>query len=122
MNKKKVINLKDEASNLTNLFEYKKVGFMNNYMFNLIRAKDRLLDFHTHEDTDEVFYVLEGKMKIEFRDSMLELNAGELCIVPKGEEHRPVCKDEVVVMLIEPEGTLTSDNTGGAYKQDNNYE
>ena len=113
--KKRVINLKQESNKLTSLFEYKKVGFMNNYMFNLLRAKDRLLDFHSHEDTDEVFYVLEGKMKIEFRDAMIELKAGELCIVPKGEEHRPVCEDEVVVMLIEPEGTLHAKNTGGAY-------
>jgi mannose-6-phosphate isomerase-like protein (cupin superfamily) len=113
----KAINLKAEAAKIQNLFEYKTIAKMNEYIFTLIKAKDRALDFHTHQDSDEVFYIVEGQMKLEFRDKMVHLNAGEMCVVPKGIEHRPVCETEVTAMLIEIDGTLTSDNTGGTYKR-----
>lgn len=110
------INLKDEASKIQKLFEYKNIAKMNGHIFTLIKAKDRTLDFHTHQDSDEVFYVVEGQMKLEFRDKILPLKTGEMCVVPKGTEHRPVCENEVTAMLIELDGTLMPDNTGGTYK------
>jgi mannose-6-phosphate isomerase-like protein (cupin superfamily) len=55
-------------------------------------------------------------MKLEFRDKIVHLNTGEMCVVPKGIEHRPVCETEVTAMLIEIDGTLTPENTGGTYK------
>ncbi len=54
--------------------------------------------------------------KTEFKDNLIELNVGEMCVVPKGTEHRPICTSEVICLLIEKEGTLTSKNTGGTYK------
>lgn len=75
------------------------------------------LDFHAHQDSDEVFYIVEGRMKLEFKDKMVHLNAGEMCVVPKGIEHRPVCETEVTAMLIEIDGTLTPNNTGGTDKR-----
>jgi mannose-6-phosphate isomerase-like protein (cupin superfamily) len=110
------INLKAEASKIKNLFEYKTIAKMNGHVFTLIKAKDRTLDFHIHQDSDEVFFIVEGQMKLEFRDRIVQLNAGEMCVVTKGTEHRPVCETEVTTMLIEVDGTLTPDNTGGTYK------
>lgn len=112
----KAINLKLEASKIQNLFEYKTIATMNNHNFTLIKAKDRTLDFHTHKNSDEVFYIVDGQMKLEFRDRVVDLNTGEMCVVPKGTEHRPICETEVTAMLIEIDGTLTADNTGGTYK------
>jgi len=114
----KAINLVAEAAKIQNLFEYKTIAKMNGHNFTLIKAKDRTLDFHTHQDSDEVFFIVEGQMKLEFRDDIVHLNAGEMCVVPKGIEHRPVCETDVTAMLIELDGTLTPDNTGGAYKRE----
>ena len=76
------------------------------------RVKDRTLDFHTHPDSDEVFFIAKGKMQLEFRDKIVDLNTGDMCVVPKGVEHRPICTTEVTCMVIEKEGTLTPENTG----------
>ena len=110
------INLKKEASKIKKLFEYKTIANMNGHMFTLVKAKDRTLEFHVHNEFDEVFFIVEGEMKLEFRDKMVELKAGEMCVVPKGVEHRPVCETDVTTMLIETDGTLTPGNTGGTYK------
>ena len=111
-----VLNLKKEAAKIKNLFEYKTIAKMNGHTFTLIKAENRTLDFHTHPDSDEVFFIVEGKMKLEFKDKSIELKEGEMCVVPKGVEHRPVCDDYVTGMLIELDGTLTPENTGGTYK------
>lgn len=97
------------------MHEYREIARMNDYMFNLVKAK-RTLEWHSHDTSDEVFMVVEGKMKLEFRTGMVELDEGEMFVVKKGTEHRPVCESEVTCLLIEPIGTLTSENTGGAYK------
>jgi mannose-6-phosphate isomerase-like protein (cupin superfamily) len=111
------INLKEEALKIKKLFEYKTIAIMNGHIFTLVKAKDRTLDFHAHQDSDEVFFIVEGQMKLEFRDRIVQLNAGEMIVVPKGTEHRPVCETEVTTMLIEIDGTLAPDNTGGTYKR-----
>jgi mannose-6-phosphate isomerase-like protein (cupin superfamily) len=110
------INLSAEAAKIQQYFEYKPIAKMNGQVFTLVKAKERTLDFHTHQDSDEVFFIVEGQMQLEFRDKTLRLRAGEMCVVPKGTEHRPVCDTEVTLMLIETDGTLTADNTGGSYK------
>ena len=111
------INLKVEADKIKNLFEYKTIATMNGHNFTLIKAKNRTLDFHTHPDSDEVFFIVEGLMKLEFKDKTVSLKAGEMCVVPRGVEHRPVCETDVTAMLIELDGTLSADNTGGAYTE-----
>ena len=72
------------------------------------------MDFHSHPDSDEVIFVVEGSMKLEFKDKLVELKSGKMCVVPKGVEHRPVYKTDVTTMLIEKDGTLTPDNTSGS--------
>lgn len=110
------INLKEEAAKVEKHFEYKTIAKMNGHHFTLVKAENRTLDFHTHPDSDEVFFIVEGEMTVEFEDKRIELKAGEMCVVPRGTLHRPVCKAEVTTLLIERAGVLTADNTGGAYK------
>ena len=110
-----VINLKEKGSQIPKLYQYEVIANMNNHNFTLVRVKDRTLDFHTHPDSDEVFFIVEGTTKLEFREKIVELKAGEMCVIPKGKEHRPVYEAEVTAMLIELDGTLTPDNTGGTY-------
>ncbi|HUW18575.1 MAG TPA: cupin domain-containing protein [Sedimentisphaerales bacterium] len=111
-----VINLKEKGAQIPNLYQYEVIAKMNNHNFTLVRVKDRTLDFHTHPESDEVFLIVDGTMKLEFKNKIVELNAGEMCVVPRGVEHRPICASEVTCMLIEAEGTLTPENTGGTYK------
>ncbi len=111
-----VINLREIGSQIPNLYQYEVIAKMNNHNFTMVRVKDRTLDFHTHPDSDEVFFVVDGKMKLEFRGKTVDLNTGEMCVVPKGIEHRPICTTEVTCLLIEHEGTLTPENTDGTYK------
>lgn len=110
------INLKAVADSIPDLYEYKTIARMNSHVFTLVRVKDRTLDFHMHPESDEVFYVVEGTMQLEFRSKTVDLKAGDMCVVPKGVEHRPICDSEVSVMLIELDGTLKPENTGGTYK------
>lgn len=107
------VNLKNETAKISELNKYTTIATMNNYNFTLIKTENRKLEYHSHQDTDEVFYVVEGKMKLEFKNKIIELQEGDMCVVPKGIEHRPVCTTRVTCMLIEPRGTLNSDNTGG---------
>lgn len=114
------VNLLKSANSIPNLFQYLHVGQLNDHMLNVITAENRTLDFHTHEDSDEMFFVIEGKMSIEFESKSIELNAGEILIVPKGTRHRPVCTTLVKCLLIEKVGTLTKANTGGTYNEKKN--
>jgi mannose-6-phosphate isomerase-like protein (cupin superfamily) len=111
------VNLKESVNNLTETFKYHKVGQLNDHMLNILQAKDRNLDFHIHLDSDEMFYVIEGKMQIEFGDEIIDLLEGDFIIIPRGVEHRPIVKSLVKVLLIEKEGTLTKENTGGTYEE-----
>ena len=67
--------------------------------------------WHRHEDADELFWVVRGHLRIEFRDRTVELSPSELCVVPRGVEHRPVADEEVEVVLFEPSGVV---NTGAS--------
>lgn len=111
----KKVNLKEQVNTLDNLFEYKRIGTLNNHMLNVLQAEDRTLEFHTHDNSDEMFYCIEGEFDIEFEDGMTHLCEGDFIIIPKGTKHRPVCKSLVKCLLIEVEGTLNKENTGGTY-------
>jgi len=110
-------NLSDCSDSVTKLFEYLHIGDLNDHMLNIITAENRTLDFHAHEDSDELFYVIDGKMQVEFEDGFADLNTGDLIVIPKKTRHRPVCTSLVKCLLIEKKGTLTSENTGGTYKR-----
>lgn len=73
--------------------------------------------WHSHPDTDDLFLVLKGRIRIELRDRTVELGAGELFVVPRGVEHRPVADEEAHLLLIEPRGTPnTGDDATAAVK------
>ena len=102
------INLKNKFKLFSDQWQPKVVAEMNDYQFKLARIEGEFV-WHKHQDTDETFIVLEGELSIEFRDGRVTLSAGEMFIVPKGVEHRPVAKSEVKIILIEPRGVI---NTG----------
>lgn len=109
------INLKERANDVPALFSYLKVGTLNNHMLNILQVENRTLDFHTHENSDEMFYCIEGEFDIEFDDGLTHLYEGNFIIILKGVRHRPVCKSLIKCLLIEIDGTLNKENTGGTY-------
>lgn len=111
------VNLKDSVNSVDKMFEYLRVGTLNNTMLNVLKAENRTLDFHVHENSDEMFYCIEGEFDIEFDDGMTHLMQGDFIIIPKGTRHRPVCKKLVKCLLLETDGTLNKDNTGGTYNE-----
>lgn len=111
------VNLKEQANSIDRLFSYLRVGTLNNHMLNVLRAENRTLDFHVHENSDELFYCIEGEFDIEFNDGLTHLQEGDFIIIPKGIRHRPVCKSLVKCLLVEIHGTLDQSNTGGTYKE-----
>ena len=90
---------------------------MNDYQFKLVKIQGEFI-WHSHEDTDEVFIVIEGKMFIEFENETVELNEGEMYVVPKGVQHKPFAKNECKVMIVEPKGVVnTGENDGNLTAQ-----
>lgn len=108
----KVINLKEKADLINELHSYKRVATINNYDFKLVKAQREFI-WHSHPDTDEVFYAVEGTFDIQLRDKVLSLQPGDLVTIPKGVEHKPVCKTLCTILLIEPNGTVNTGNAGG---------
>ena|SRR5688572_23531784 len=89
------------------------IAEMNDYQFKLVRIQGEFV-WHRHDDTDEVFIVIDGRMRIAFRDGHVDLEAGEMYVVPKGVEHRPSADGECKLMLIEPRGVVNTGEAGGA--------
>ena len=108
----KKINLKEKLSKFSDHWSPKIIAEMNDYQFKLVKIKGDFV-WHNHADTDEVFIVVEGKMKIEFENETVELNEGEMYVVPKGVEHKPFAGDECKIMLVEPRGVVNTGNTEG---------
>ena len=79
----------------------------------VVRAHGEVV-WHEHADTDELFIVLEGALRIELPDRFADVRAGELFVVPRGVRHRPVAGDECRVLLLEPAGTVNTGDAGGA--------
>ncbi|RZO23203.1 MAG: cupin domain-containing protein [SAR86 cluster bacterium] len=104
------INFEEKFSKFADHWSPKVIAEMNDYQFKLVKIKGEFIT-HNHEDTDEVFIVIEGSMKIQFEDRAIELESGEMVVVKKGEKHRPYAENECKIMLIEPAGVV---NTGGA--------
>lgn len=86
----------------------KVVAEMNDYQFKIVKIQGDFI-WHSHVDTDETFIVLEGELRIDFRDGFVMIAAGEMYVVAKGIEHKPSAEHEVKLLLIEPRGVL---NTG----------
>ena len=106
----KSINFADKLSKFSDHWSPKVIAEMNDYQFKLAKLEGEFV-WHNHPDTDEVFIVIEGSMKIELEDGVVELGAGEMYVVPKGVMHKPSAEKECHIMLVEPRGVV---NTGEA--------
>jgi mannose-6-phosphate isomerase-like protein (cupin superfamily) len=107
---RRTINLLDKIGQIDGHWQPRVVSEMNDYQFKVVKLLGDFI-WHQHADTDETFIVLEGTLRIDFRDGSLALRAGEMAVVPKGVEHKPYAAAEVKLLLIEPRGVL---NTGDA--------
>lgn len=111
------VNLKEAVDEIDQLYFYKKVGFLNGHALSVVRVENRTLDFHIHEASDELFYVIEGVFELETEDELLRVKEGEFVIVPKGTRHRPVVGALTKFLMVELEGTLNKENSGDSYQE-----
>lgn len=102
------VNLATKLSTFSDTYHPRIVAAFNGHDVMVVKA-DGPFVWHKHDETDDFFLVLRGRMTIQLRDQDIELGPGELCVVPKGVEHCPVAHEETHVLLIEPKGTP---NTG----------
>ncbi len=103
-----IVNISQKFDLFNEYWSPRIVGELNESHVKLVKLKGEFV-WHQHENEDELFLVVKGRLLIKFRDRDLWLNEGELTIIPKGVEHCPVAEEEVHVMLLEPKSTL---NTG----------
>jgi mannose-6-phosphate isomerase-like protein (cupin superfamily) len=106
------INLQRKFGLFNDQWQPKVVAEMNDYQFKIVKIAGDFV-WHDHEHTDETFIVIEGRLRIDFRDGSVNLSAGEMYVVPKGVEHKPFADGEVKLLLIEPRGVLNTGAAGG---------
>ena len=106
------VNLRDKLSRFTAYWDPKIVGELNGQHVKLVKFKGEFV-WHHHEHEDELFLVVSGRLRLQLPDREVALEPGELFIVPRGVEHRPVADDETHVLLFEPAGTLNTGNVQG---------
>jgi mannose-6-phosphate isomerase-like protein (cupin superfamily) len=102
------INFEDKLEKFSEQWSPRIIAQMNDYHFKLAKVQGEFI-WHDHPETDEVFIVVKGHLDIMFRDGKVSLDEGEMFVVPKGVEHKPVAENECQILLIEPAGTV---NTG----------
>lgn len=112
-----VVNIEDKFGRIKEQHKYKRIARMNDYDFKLVRMQREFV-WHKHPETDEVFMVIDGSLEVHLRDQTLQLEKGELVVIPKGVEHKPACRDECKIMLIEPAATVNTGDAGGALRDD----
>ncbi|MEW6131081.1 MAG: cupin domain-containing protein [Acidobacteriota bacterium] len=100
----KAINLEQKYTKFTDHWSPKIIGEMNGQYIKLAKVQGEFV-WHTHENEDEFFLVVKGKLTIKMHDGDVELKPGEMFVVPKGVEHCPVAQEETHIMLIEPQAT-----------------
>jgi len=110
--KYKALNFEEKLALFNDQWTPKIIAEMNDYQFKIVKIKGDFV-WHDHEDTDETFIVLDGNLRIDFRDGHVNLEKGEMYVVPRGVEHKPFADEEVKMLLIEPRGVLNTDNEGG---------
>jgi len=103
------VNLADKLARIREQWQPKIVGELNGQQVKLVKFEGPFL-WHHHDVEDELFYVVRGRFRMEFRDRAVWVEQGEFIIVPRGVEHRPVADTEAEVMLFEPATTLNTGN------------
>lgn len=112
------INIEEKFDKFSELWSPKIIAQMNDYHFKLARLKDDFI-WHKHTETDEVFIVIKGKMRIDFRDGSVEIETGEMFVVPKGVVHKPFAYTECRIMIVEPAGIVNTGDVGGELTAEN---
>lgn len=106
------VNLAEKLSQFSELWSQKTVAVLNDYEVKLAKLNGEFV-WHTHQDTDELFLVISGRLTIQLRDAGVVLGPGELFVVPRGVEHCPVADEETAILLFEPAGTINTGDAGG---------
>jgi len=106
------INFSSKFGLFREQWQPKIIAELNDYQFKLVKLQGDFV-WHDHKDTDEAFIVLEGQLRIDFRDGAVLLAAGEMFVVPRGVEHKPYAEGEVKLLLIEPRGVPNTGEAGG---------
>jgi mannose-6-phosphate isomerase-like protein (cupin superfamily) len=102
------INFSEKLAKLAEQWSPRNIAQMNDYHFKVVKIQGEFV-WHDHPETDEVFIVLKGQFEIQLREGSVLLKQGEMFVVPKGVEHKPVAEQECHILLVEPAGTV---NTG----------
>lgn len=118
MTQRQPINFQDKLARIDQAWQPRVIAEMNDYQFKLVKLDGDFV-WHSHADTDETFIVLDGELRIDFRDGPVTLRAGEMYVVPCGVEHKPFANGEVKVLLIEPRGVLNTGDAGGERTAEN---
>jgi mannose-6-phosphate isomerase-like protein (cupin superfamily) len=112
------INLAEKTALLTEHWQPRVIAELNDYQFKIAKIEGDFI-WHDHPQTDEAFIVLEGELRIDFRDGSVLVGPGEMYVVPKGTEHKPFAASEVRMMMIEPRGTVNTGEAGGERTAEN---
>lgn len=106
------INFAQKLGLVSEQWQPRVIAEMNDYQFKIVKIKGDFI-WHDHPETDESFIVLEGSLRIDFRDGHVRIGEGEMYVVRKGVEHKPYAHEEVKLLLIEPRGVLNTGHEGG---------
>ena len=111
------VNIDEKLKLFSDHWNPRIVGELNGQHVKIVKLKGEFV-WHKHDVEDEMFYVLNGMLKIEFRDKIVELNPNEFIVIPHGVEHKPVADDEVAVMLFEPASTVNTGDSESKFTQE----
>ena len=103
------INLEKKFKKFSDYWSPKVIGEMNDYQFKVAKVQGEFI-WHQHLDTDETFFVIQGLLTIEFKDGSVDIEQGEMYVVPRGVEHKPTATKECHIMIIEPKGVTNTGN------------
>jgi len=109
-----VININEKFNLFNDLWSPKIIGQLNGQDVKLAKIKGEFV-WHDHKDEDELFYIIKGTLHIEFRDKKVTLNEGEMLVIPKGVEHKPIADEEVWILLFEPSNIKHTGDVKHAY-------
>jgi mannose-6-phosphate isomerase-like protein (cupin superfamily) len=107
------VDLAEKFALLRGVYEPGIVGYINDYKVQIVKVRGPFV-WHKHDETDDFFLVVRGRLTIHLRDRDVELEEGQLFVVPRGVEHCPDAQDEAQVLLIEPKATINTGDAGGS--------
>ena len=106
------INFAEKFNSFSEQWSPKIIAQMNDYHFKIAKIQGEFV-WHSHSETDETFIVIHGEMQIQFQEGAVTLKAGEMFIVPKGMEHKPIAEEECHILMVELAGTINTGDAGG---------